>query len=142
MSTSERFKPIQRIASHRERKAAAALGESLKQRQAAVQRLEDLRRYHAEYLERFSQAARCGLSSGQALEYQVFLGKLEAAIDQQEEIVARSEQACENSKADWRGKHSKAKAMDNAVGRMHEAEGRKRVRKEQAESDDRAQRKR
>ena len=47
MVPSKRFKPIQKITSQRERKAAVALGESLQQRQAAQQRLDELRAYHA-----------------------------------------------------------------------------------------------
>jgi len=142
MAPSERFKPIQKIASQRERKAAAALGESLKQRGAAQQRLDDLRQYLAEYLERFASATRNGLSSRQIIEYQVFISKLETAIAQQEEIVLQSQQDCDSSKADWRGRYTKSKAMENAVDRMRVAERRQQDKKEQADTDDRVQRKR
>ena len=57
MAPSDRFKPIQKIALHKERKAAAALGESLKTREAAVQRLDELR-HTAEYQERFARPWR------------------------------------------------------------------------------------
>ncbi len=139
---SERFKPIQKIVSQRERKAAAALGESLKQREAAKQRLAELRQYLDEYLERFSNAARSGLSSGQVLEYQVFISKLETAIAQQEEIVAQSQVHCDTKKTDWRGRYTKSKAMDNAVDRMRLEERKSSDKKEQNEADERAQRKR
>jgi flagellar FliJ protein len=142
MASSERFKPIQKIASQRERKAAAALGESLRLRRVAEQRLDELRAYHAEYLARFARATHEGLSSTQILEYQVFISKLENAITQQEDVVSRSQQACDSNKAHWRGRYSKSKAMDNAVGRMHQAERRLKEWKEQAESDDRTRRKR
>lgn len=142
MSSSQRFRPIQRIATHKERKAAAALGESLKQREAATQRLTELQQYREEYLERFAHAARRGLTSSQALEYQVFIGKLETAIAQQEQILAQTQQDCDAHKADWRGRYTKAKAMDNAVGRMHETERRDEQRKEQVESDERTPHKR
>jgi flagellar FliJ protein len=139
---SKRFQPIQKIASHKERKAAAVLGESLKQREAARLRLEELRQYRAEYLERFGHATQAGLSSRQMLEYQVFITKLETAITQQEEIVKQSQQVCDSSKAQWRGRYTKSKAMENVVGRMQKAERADNNRKEQSESDDRAQRKR
>jgi len=142
MAPSDRFKPIQRIASHQERKAAAALGESLKQREAAQQRLDELRQYLSEYLERFGKAAESGISSAQILEYQVFISKLEAAIAQQEEIVARSEQDCDSSKADWRGRYTRSKAMDNAVDRMLVEERKTAERREQAETDDHGSRRR
>lgn len=142
MPPSDRFKPIQNVASQRERKAAAQLGESLKQRQAALQRLDELKQYLTEYLERFAQAARRGLSSSQILEYQVFISKLEAAIEQQEKVVLQSEKHCDTSKEHWRGRYSKSKAMENAVDRMKVRERKDSDRREQAEVDDRSQRKR
>lgn len=142
MPPSDRFKPIQKVVSQKERKAAAALGESLKQRDEANQRLDELRQYLAEYLERFAHAARGGLTSSQIMEYQVFISKLETAIEQQEQVVAQSEQNCDSSKQQWRGRYTKSKAMDNAVDRMRLEERKDSNRREQAEADERAQRKR
>ena len=142
MVPSKRFKPIQKITSQRERKAAAALGESLQRRKAAEHRLDELRAYHAEYLERFARATSNGLSSTQILEYQVFIGKLETAISQQEGIVIQSQQDCDSSKTQWRGRYTKSKAVQNAVERMRETERKGKERTEQSESDERAQHKR
>lgn len=142
MAPSDRFKPIHKVASQRERKAAAALGESLKKRQAAQHRLDELRQYLAEYLERFSRAAQRGISSSQVLEYQVFINKLEAAIEQQEKIVLQSERHCDTSKEQWRGRYSKSKAMENAIDRMKIRERKDSDRREQAEADEISQRKR
>ena len=140
MPPSDRFKPIQKIASHRERKAAAALGESLKQREAAQLRLAELRAYLDEYLERFSRAAQNGLSSNQVVEYQVFISKLESAIAEQEKIVMQSQANCDSSKATWRGRYTKSRAMDSAVDRVQAREAKDAERKEQSESDERSQR--
>jgi flagellar FliJ protein len=142
MPPSDRFKPIHKIASNKERKAAVALGESMKQRDSAQQRLAELEQYHQEYLERFADAARKGLPSNQIVEYQVFIGKLEDAIIEQRSIVARSEQTCQQSKQQWQGRYTKAKAMENAIDRMRVAERKQDDRIEQKESDERSQRKR
>ncbi len=142
MPSSDRFKPIQKIASHRERKAATALGESLKQREAATRRLDELRQYRDEYLERYARATLNGLSATQVREYQVFISKLETAIAEQERIVGRTQQQCDSRKANWRGRYTKSKAMDNAVDRMHASERKDKDRSDQSESDERAQRKR
>jgi flagellar FliJ protein len=139
---SDRFKPIQRLASHRERKAAAELGESLRNRDEARQRLSELESYLAEYLDRFAQATRSGLSGTQLLEYQVFINKLEAAIAQQRENVDRSQRQCDSSKAQWQGRVTHSKAVDNAVGRMQADEQREQDKREQSESDEFGQRKR
>lgn len=139
---SDRFKPIHKIASQKERKAATALGESIKQRDSAEQRLAELQQYHDEYLQRFANAARNGLPSNQIVEYQVFISKLETAIEQQKEIVARSQHDFDSSKQDWRGRYTKTKAMENAIDRMRSAERKDQDKKEQAAADDRSQRKR
>lgn len=140
MPPSERFKPIQKVATQRERKAAVALGESLKEREAAKRRLDELKQYLGEYLDRFASATRNGLSSSQIMEYQVFISKLETAVAQQEQVVTQSEQACDSSKQNWRGRYSKSKAMDNAVDRMQRSERKAGERREQAETDDRGKR--
>lgn len=142
MTPSRRFKPIQTITSQKERKAAAALGESLKQREAARQRLAELQQYLAEYRERFTRATQHGLSGSQVLEYLAFIGKLESAIVQQEAAVHRSQQDCDSRQARWRGRYTKSKAMEKALDRLSADERRQAERREQAESDDRAQRKR
>jgi flagellar FliJ protein len=142
MSSSDRFKPIQELASHRERKAAAALGESLRQRAAARQRLDELKQYLAEYLDRYASAAGNGLSGGQILEYQVFISKLQTAIAEQEQVVSRSQRECDTSMTQWRGRYSKSKVLSNAVDRMHSEERREQERKEQLEADDRPPRRR
>jgi flagellar FliJ protein len=141
MPPSDRFKPIQKINTQRERKAATALGESLKNRDEARQRLDDLKAYLAEYLDRYAVAARSGISSSQLREYQVFISKLEQAIGQQEQVVTQSERQCDASKQQWRGRYSKAKAMDNAIDRLKQAERKSDERAEQAEADDRSPRK-
>ena len=107
-----------------------------------MDQLEKLRQYHAEYLERFAGATRDALSGSQILEYQGFINKLETAIAQQEEIVSRSQEDCDSSKARWRGRYTKSKAMEQVLGRMRQAERKDQNRREQSESDDRAQRKR
>jgi len=139
---SDRFKPIHKLASQKERKAAVELGQSIKQRDGAHQRLAELEQYHKEYLERFAQAARNGLPSNQIVEYQVFIGKLEDAIVEQKKIVARSDQNCADSKHHWRGRYTKAKAMENAIDRMRSAERKDADRKEQFAADEQSQRKR
>jgi len=140
MAPSDRFKPIQKIASNKERKAAAELGETLKTRQQAEQRLAELKQYHCEYLDRFSAASRHGIGGAQIQEYRAFIAKLEQAIDEQTKMVAQSNSECDASKAQWRGKYTKAKAMDNALERMRDNERRTEDRREQAATDERNQR--
>lgn len=142
MPPSDRFKPIQKLNSQRERNAATQLGRSLKKRDDARKQLDDLKAYRAEYLEQYAADVSAGLPGTRLREYQVFIDKLEDVIARQQQIVSDSEQRCDSSKQHWRGRYSKQKAMDNAVERMRLNERKNRERQEQSESDERSQRKR
>lgn len=142
MPPSDRFKPIQKLVSQKERKAAAVLGESIKNRAEAKQRLDQLRQYLKEYHEGYLRTLQKGLGSARMLEYQVFIANLEEAIKQQEKALVQSQQALEDSKAQWRGRYRKSRAMDNAVARMQAEETKQEERREQKDSDERSQRKR
>lgn len=141
MVSSDRFKPVQRIADNRERKAAAALGDTLKTRQQAEQRLADLKTYHAEYLEQYRQANRNGMDVARMREYQVFLDKLEFAITEQARVVQRAKVACNSAQSVWRDKYTRTQVMANVVERMQTEERQLADKREQAQQDDRPQRK-
>lgn len=140
MTDSERFKPIQRIAEKKERDAATVFGKSLQAREAAKRRLEELRQYHAEYLARFTRATQSGIGAARVREYQVFIDRLELAIVEQQRILSDSEHRVDDSRAQWRGKYTKARAVDNAVDRMKAEEQRLREKREQKDTDERNQR--
>ena len=142
MSKSERFKPIRKIAEKKERDAASAFGKTLRDREAAQQRLNELREYHAEYLQRFTQATRDGIGSARIREYQAFITKLELAIAEQENVLTVRKQTCVKKKAQWRGEFTKARAVEKALERMRSDELKQKEKREQALSDERAQRRR
>lgn len=137
MMPSERFKPVQRVVDSRERKAARALGDTLKTRQQAEQRLADLHSYHAEYLEQYNAANQSGMSVSRMREYQVFLDKLETAISEQKRIVQRASKACDQAQLQWRDKYTRTQVMTNVVDRMKADEQREADRRAQAQADDR-----
>lgn len=142
MNGSDRFKPIQKIADKKERDAAAAFGQTLRDREAAQRRLQELQQYHAEYLERFTRARRHGIIGATIQEYQAFIARLEYAIEEQKRVLADMQVRCNDSKAQWRGRFTKARAVDNAVDRMRADEEKRREHKEQTLSDERSQRRR
>lgn len=140
--TSDRFKPIQKIAENHERKAAAAFGESLRARQAAERQLQELQGYHKEYLVRFEKAINGGLTPARLREYQVFIDKLENAIRQQQDVLAEHSRHCEVDKRHWQGRYTKSKALDVVVERMRQEERQREEKREQAQTDERNQRRR
>jgi flagellar FliJ protein len=140
MVVSKRFKPVLRVAESRERKAAHQLGDSQRAALEQEAKLDELRRYHQEYLERFNSAARSGISVGQLREYQAFLAKLDLAIRQQESIVKKSLNVCSVRREEWQQKYIRTQALDKVVQRREADERRTRENREQKEADDRSQR--
>ncbi|VAX05833.1 hypothetical protein MNBD_GAMMA26-594 [hydrothermal vent metagenome] len=139
MVPSKRFKPVLRIAESRERTAAHRFGDSQRKVQEQEAKLDELRRYHQEYLDRFNAASRNGMSAAQLREYQAFLAKLDQAIQEQENIVHASDADCTVSKKEWQNKHIRSKVLDNVMSRCEMEERRHKDKLEQKEVDERSQ---
>lgn len=140
MNSSDRFKPVLKVAASREANAARRFGESQKQHREEANKLESLRQYHSEYMTRFQQTASSGMNASQLREYQAFLNKLEQAILEQEEIVRRSKLNCTEHKQQWAAKHVRTQTMDKAMDRMVKSEQKEKDAQEQKVSDEIAQR--
>lgn len=137
MVPSKRFKPVLKIAESRERKAAHQLGDSQRNVQEQEAKLEELRRYHSEYLERFDSAARVGISAAQLREYQAFLAKLKLAIKEQESVVQQSQNLCTAHRDEWQQKYIRTQALDKVVQRCKTEERNTQEKREQKEIDER-----
>ncbi|MCG8429174.1 MAG: flagellar export protein FliJ [Chromatiales bacterium] len=140
MAPSKRFKPVQRVAKSREQNAAKELGNSQRNVRDQESKLEELKRYHREYLEQFESSARQGMSASQLLEYRAFISKLELAIAEQEKIVLASKSDCSTKKEQWQHKHVRTKVLNKVMDRYTTAENRASEKKDQKETDDRNQR--
>lgn len=140
MVQSKRLKPVHRVAESREQTAAKELGDSKRYVHEQEARLEELRRYHAEYLERFHTAAKMGMSALQLQEYRAFLAKLERAIREQEEVIKSGRNVHKFKKDNWQQKHVRTQALGKVIDRYKMAETKAQDKREQKESDDRNQR--
>ena len=139
MSPSKRLKPVQRIAHSREQKAARHMGQSQRTLQEEEAKLNQLKAYHQEYLERFEAATKKGISANQLQEYRAFLHKLDQAVRQQQGVVTASQLDHSSKKNDWRETHTRSQVLNTVVDRYEKQEQRKAERNEQKESDDRNQ---
>lgn len=140
MVPSKRLQPVQRVAESREKDAARELGDSQRRMRDQEAKLEDLRRYHQEYLERFQTSARQGMTASQMQEYRAFLEKLDQAIREQEKVVLASKSECVSRKEHWQQKHVRSKALGKVMDRFKTAERKMVDKREQNEMDDRNQR--
>ncbi|MCU7906448.1 MAG: flagellar export protein FliJ [Candidatus Thiodiazotropha sp. (ex Epidulcina cf. delphinae)] len=140
MSPTKRLRPVQRVAHSKEQTAARSMGEARKHLEQEEAKLQQLKRYHQEYLGRFQQTAKEGISGNQLQEYRTFLAKLDEAIRQQQEVVAASMVSHSSSKNNWKQKHTRTQALNKVVDRYRREEIQSADRREQKESDDRNQR--
>ncbi len=140
MSPSKRFKPVLRVAESNERNAAHQFGDSCRYMQEQEAKLDELRQYHDEYLERFNTASRNGINAAQLREYQAFLSKLDLAIKEQEAVVQASDKNQSVKKELWQQKHIRSKVLDNVMQRYQAEEKRILEKREQKEADEKNQR--
>ncbi len=137
MTKSDRVKPIVKVAQNREREAARAFAGSQRVLQEREQRLAEVCRYRAEYLENYQARGRSGMSAQQLRSYRNFLQKLDLAVEQQEQLVQVAQYELEQQKAHWMEKHVRTRALDNMRARYVTQEQRDAQRVEQKESDER-----
>jgi flagellar FliJ protein len=136
----KRLEPVQRLKHFHERDAARRLGEDQRALDAQRSRLEELLRYREDYLARYQQVLAAGGLGGQPLqEYRVFLERLDQAIGQQRLNVERGEQACVQARDQWLATRTDVKVIDKVVEQSRQSIERQRMKREQGESDERAQ---
>jgi flagellar FliJ protein len=132
--------PVQRVLGGAERERARDMGAAQRSLGAAEQRLEELQKYHLDYLNNFQRTAKAGGSALALRDFQQFLGRLEEAIRQQEQIVAQARQNAAGSTKQWQSAARRVKAVDSVVGKWQGEERRREDRVEQKDIDERAQR--
>lgn len=138
MAPSERLKPVRLVAQNNERDAAKVFGDAQRSLKDQEIKLEQLRQFHQEYLQRFEAAARVGMTAPQLMEYQAFMAKLKLAIEQQEATVEARRQEKTLSKEKWQVKHSRTEALGKVIDRYRKEEIQSQERREQKESDEHA----
>jgi len=137
MKSSRRLGPVARVARQHERNAARHLGDSLHEVEQQQKQLEDLVNYRDQYIAAFQAAGKEGLTAVQLRDFKLFLGRLDAAIMQQQQKLVASRQNCEQSHAEWHDKHGHSKMIDKVVENRKQTEDRKLNEQEQREQDDR-----
>ncbi len=98
---------------------------------AARAKLEQVEAFRSDYRARLTSNGQTGMTVMQWRDFQLFLGKLDAATNQQSEEVVRQEAAYQQALAAWQECEKKVKGFE-ALKERHEAtEQRKELRTEQ-----------
>ena len=135
------MKPVQNLYDDTERRLAVALATVEKKVADAEAKLQELERYRGDYESQFKQRAGRGIGATDLRDYQAFLARLSDAIRQQQAVVRRAQSERDAERQRWQEAAKRAKALGHVVEQWQTEERRAADRREQRESDERAQRK-
>jgi flagellar FliJ protein len=117
MSKPFQLQPLLDLSNLRLDEATRQLGRLIAGEQEASQRHELLVQYREEYQTRFLSAAGNGLGPDAWRNYQLFLGRLDQAINQARALVESSKQRTAIGQKNWLEKRGKVKAFDTLAQR-------------------------
>ncbi|MFN6961364.1 MAG: flagellar export protein FliJ [Rhodocyclaceae bacterium] len=112
--------PLQELSNLRLEQATRQLGQLIAGEQQARERLELLVQYRNEYQAQFLAAAEKGLDLHRWRNYQQFLAKIDAAIDQARTMADTARQRTNAGQKNWQDKRGKVKAFDTLAQRFRE----------------------
>lgn len=139
-SRAQRLAPVQDVAENTERRLAQSLAALERRVSEAEGKLQELTRYRDEYDQQFAQRAAGGIGVTELRDYQAFLARLTEAARQQQAVVQRIRADRDAERLRWQDAAKRAKALDHAVAQWHVEERRVADRREQHDTDERAQR--
>lgn len=140
MTRAKRLEPVQDIAGAAERRLAQGVVGFERRLQEAETKLLELQRYLAEYEQQFAARAGKGIGVMELRDYQAFLARLGDAIQQQRSLVQRAQSERDAERLRWQDAAKRVKALDHVVDRWQAEERRTLERREQRDTDERAQR--
>lgn len=134
---SDRFKVLQRLADHREREAAQALGVAQQQLEQQRRQLQELEQYRREYTRQFYENGQAGMNGAAVQEFQDFLAQLDQIIEQQRQQVSLAAGESQQKKGHWQTRRTDAEIYDKVIARFRQYEQTQQRRQEQRAEDDR-----
>jgi flagellar FliJ protein len=140
MTRAKRIEPVQDLVESAERRLATSLVAFERRVTEGEAKLQELERYRIEYQEQFSLRAGRGMGVAELRDYQAFLARLGEAIRQQQLLLQRMRAERDAERLRWQEAARKAKALDHVVGVWRAEERRIQDRRDQHDTDERAQR--
>lgn len=135
MTRIRRLQPVVEHTDQQEKRALQELAQSQAMYEIEQQRLQQLRDYKREYLERGETDG--GICSPiQLQEFNRFLQQLDTTIERQLEIVELRQRELEQKRLSWRDRRIDAKVLHKAVERIRRQELREQDRSEQKTMDE------
>ena len=140
MKRSTRLKTILELTESQEKEAVQRLGQSRQKVETAQQNLNNLESFLGNYTQQFNEAGNKGLSMRQLTEYRSFLGKINAAIDEQEKTIQKAQTELLNRQTEWETANRKALGLQKVFEKAKQEDARMEEKAQQSEQDERASR--
>lgn len=142
MSRAQRLQPVQNVIDDNERRQAELLAGGEQRVAACEKRLSELTQYEADYKSNYQQRVAAGMSSFELRDYQAFLARLGEAVKQQQQLLINTKTERDVLRKNWQQAAQRAKAIEHVMDNWQAEEQRVVDRREQRDSDERAQRQR
>lgn len=141
MSTSSALSTLIELATKDCDKAAQNLGHSIRVADEAEKKLLLLQQYREDYSTRFQASQAEGLTMMGYRNFQLFLDKLDQAVDGQQHIVRESKKRIEENRRAWQVAEKKRVSYETLVTRERKQAQRQETRREQKQMDEFSSRK-
>lgn len=140
MKRAARLEPVQKIVDDTERRMAEHFASAERLLSSNEKKLQELNSYRDDYTQGFARRAGGGMGARELVDFQAFMTRLNEAIKQQTQVVqqARNERDVQHKR--WQEAAQRAKALGNVLERWQQEEVRIADKREQRETDERAQR--
>lgn len=138
MSKPNPLETLIELAQGRVDDATRRLGQLLAGERSADERLRLLTQYRMEYRERYLAAARQGIGPDGLRNFTAFIGKLDEAIAQQQQVLEEQRRATQAGQQQWMSERNRLRAFDTLSQRQQQQEQQRENRLEQRQSDEHA----
>jgi len=140
MRRSDRLEPVQRVIDDTERRLAEHLAASERLLNGCEQKLSELTGYRDDYTKGFAFRAGQGMGAREMMDYQAFMSRLNDSITHQTEVVDRARGDRDALLKRWQEADQRSKVLEHVIENWGQQEQKEMNRREQIESDERAQR--
>jgi flagellar FliJ protein len=140
MTRTKRIAPVQTLFDDNERRLAQSLAAYERRVTDSETKLGELERYRSEYEKQFTHSAGRGMGVTELRDYQAFLARLSEAIRQQRTLTQRAQIERDAERQRWQEAARRAKALEVVVDGWKAEERRAIDKRDQRETDERAQR--
>lgn len=137
MKKSVRLRPVRDIKQQQERQEARKLAELQRQLLLARKQLDDLQGYLKEYFASVNAARQHVTQASQLGLYQVFIQRLQEAIQHQAQLIKQRELVVQAQTRKWLEASTRLKTMDDLIARARQQEEIAEDKREQKLLDDR-----